>query len=64
MRGFTLITNKGTKSPSFGDRADSYNIVTLPDGYRIIGIYGVADSQMRNFGFILGRTVYPVKSGS
>lgn len=64
MRSFNLITNKGNKSPIFGVRSDTYSIVTLPDGYRIIGIYGMSDIFMRNFGFILGRTSYPDKSPS
>jgi hypothetical protein len=38
--------------------------VTFPDGYRIIGFYGVYGNTVYKLGFILGKTMYPVKNKS
>ena len=58
-RGFTLITNKGTKSPRFGTTGGSYKLVTFPHGYRLVGVYGRSGATMDRLGFILGNTIYP-----
>jgi len=60
----TFITNKGNKSPKWGGNGGGYHLVTFPDGYRIIGFYGVYGNTVYKLGFILGKTMYPVKDMS
>lgn len=55
----TFITNKGTKSPIYGPPSGEYSLVTFPDGYRVIGLYGRHIGLVTKLGFILGRTVIP-----
>lgn len=52
----TFITNKGTKSPRFGGTGGSYNLVSFPAGYRIIGLFGRDGSRLDRLGFVLGKT--------
>ena len=59
LSGFILITNKGTKSPLFGTNGGTYTLVTFPSGYRVIGIHGKQGKFAYNFGFTLGKTIYP-----
>lgn len=62
LHSFTMMTSKGNKSPRFGGDGGNYAIVTFPEGYRLIGIYGVVSEMINKFGFVLGRTVYPSSS--
>ena len=57
--GFNLVTNKGHKSPRFGSSSGESVIVTFPEGYRIIGLFGRYGQFLDQLGFILGMTVYP-----
>jgi len=55
----TFITNKGTRSPTFGGSGGSYyDMEILPADYRIVGAYGNAGSSVDKLGFILAKTVY------
>ena len=56
--GLTFITNKGTKV-EIGVHVGIYSLVTFPDGYRVIGLYGKHVGIITKLGFILGRTVIP-----
>ena len=59
VRGFTVITNKGVKSPRFGSTGGNYRLLTFLSGYRVIGFYGRSGSIVDQLGFILGNTIYP-----
>lgn len=54
----TFVTNKGNKSPKYGGDGGYYHLVTLPEGYRLIGLYGKHGYRFYFLGFILGKTVY------
>ena len=64
VRGFNLITNKGTKSPRFGSTGGTYKLVSFPAGYRVVGVYGHSGNTMDRMGFVLGKTTYPTSSES
>lgn len=64
VRGFNLITNKGTKSPRFGSTAGTYKLVSFPSGYRVVGVYGHFGTTMDRMGFVLGKTTYPTSAES
>lgn len=57
--GMTVITNKGTKSPLFGSIIGGYALITIPDGYRVIGLFGNAGQEVNRLGLMLGRNIYP-----
>ena len=59
LHGFGMITNKGTKSPFFGQASIVYHLVTFPQDYRVIGVYGRCGTEVDKLGFVLGKTVYP-----
>ena len=61
VQSITFITNKGTKSPTYGIATGGaeYSLATFPDGYRVIGLYGKHVGLVSKLGFILGRTVIP-----
>ena len=54
----TFITDKGTKSPKFGGNGGAYNLYTIPDGYRLVGLYGRAKKFVDKIGFIIGKNIY------
>jgi hypothetical protein len=59
----TFVTNKGVKSPAFGGLGGTYAIVTFPDQYRIVGIYGLkTTNSLNSLGFYLAKTIYPTKA--
>lgn len=58
MDSLTFITNKGNRSPKYGGNGGSYSIETLPEGYRIIGLFGRSAARVDALGFVLGKTVY------
>ena len=53
-----FITNKGTKSITFGKCSGNYNLLTFPEDYRIVGIFGRSGGRLDRLGFYLGKTVY------
>ena len=55
-----FITNKGTKSATFGICAGNYYLLTFPQDYRIIGIFGKSYGRVDRLGFYLGKTIYPI----
>lgn len=59
LRGFNLITDKGHKSPRFGPIDGEYSLITFPEGYTIMGLYGASGLIVDRLGFILGKTIYP-----
>lgn len=58
VRGFNLITNKGVKSPRFGSTGGNYKLVSFPEGYRLVGVFGHSGTTIDRLGFILGKTTY------
>lgn len=59
LDSITFVTNTGLKSPYFGGGGGSYHLETFVPGHRIIGFHGRSNTNIDQFGFILGRTVYP-----
>ena len=51
-----FITNTGKKSPEFG-QGDYYQS-NIPEGYRIVGLYGRADKWLHSLGCVVAKTVY------
>ena len=54
----TFITDKGNRSPKWGGNGGVYNLLTIPEGYRIVGIYGRSAIYLDKIGFIVGKNVY------
>ena len=53
----TFITNRGSRSPKYGGNGGSYKLVTLPEDYKIIGLFGNDGARLDQLGFIIGKTV-------
>jgi hypothetical protein len=59
LYSLTFVTNKGTKSPNFGNGRQATRKVTVPDGYRIIGLYGIVNSWgFYSFGLKIAKLIY------
>jgi hypothetical protein len=52
------VTNKGNRSPKYGGNGGGYHLLTLPDGFRIIGIHGRSSSRLEHLGFVIAKTEY------
>jgi hypothetical protein len=60
LPSFTLVTNKGNKSPKFGFGAGTEKTVIFPENYqRVVGIHGRSANYVDSLGFVLGKTTYP-----
>ncbi len=59
MDSLTFLTNKGTKSPKFGGDGGTYHLMNIPEGFRIVGFYGVQGSRVYRLGFVVAKTNYP-----
>lgn len=57
-KGFTLITDKGTKSPLYGSIEGAYKLMTLPNGYKPLGVFGRNGTTSDRLGLILGNIVH------
>ncbi len=49
----------GLKSPYFGGGGGVYHLETIPDDYRIVGLFGRANTSLDQLGFWLAKTIYP-----
>jgi hypothetical protein len=55
----TFTTDMGLKSPYFGGGGGNYHLETIPDDYRIVGLFGRANYYLDQLGFWLAKTIYP-----
>ena len=59
VRSITFITNKGNKSPVFGQRQGQTEIINIAPGSRIVGDYGRAYRAIDRLGFYVAKTYIP-----
>jgi len=64
LHGLTFITNKGHKSPAFGSNIGDYHIITIPEEWRIVGMYGRCGQYVDQLGFKIAKTIYDAKTES
>ena len=58
--GILFITNKGTRSQPFGDcQGGYYGMITFPEDYKIMGVYGASGSRVDSLGFYIGKVIFP-----
>ena len=58
--GILFITNLGTRSVPFGDcQGGYYSMITFPEDFKIIGVFGAAGDRVDSLGFYIGKAIFP-----
>lgn len=56
MDSLAFVTNKNTRSPKYGGTGGTYSLLTIPEGFRIIGLVGRSGQRLDKLGFRIAKT--------